>query len=27
MLHVGLEEALSDAATRPRTPVHCPQNR
>jgi len=26
MLHVGLAEALSDAATRPRTTVHCPQN-
>jgi len=27
MLHVGLEEALSNADTRPRTIVHCPQNR
>jgi len=27
MLHVGLEEALSNADTRPRTTVHCPQNR
>jgi len=27
MLQVGLEEALSDAATRPGTTVHCPQNR